>query len=134
MNESLSGREGAVTTLKKQLSEADVALFQLVTGATEVTAEESPMPARQARQAAPMALVGALLSTAAARHSIRPDLARFLTQTITFHEPAYNDDELTVTAHVAGQDAASHALRIVARCDNQDGRRLADAEFLLNEQ
>jgi hypothetical protein len=130
----MSGREGAVTTLTKQLSEADVALFQLVTGETEVTAEESPMPARQTRQAAPMALVGALLATAAARHSIRPDLARFLSETVTFHEPAYNDDALTVTAYVAGQDAASHALRIVARCDNQDGRRLADAEFLLNEQ
>jgi acyl dehydratase len=134
VSESVSGREGAVTTLIKQLSEADVALFQLVTGETEVTAEESSMPARQARQAAPMALVGALLTTAAARHSIRPDLARFLSETITFHEPAYNDDALTVTAHVVGQDAASRALRIVARCDNQDGRRLADAEFLLNEQ
>ena len=134
MSESVSGREGAVTTLTKQLSEADVALFQLVTGETEVTAEEPPIPARQVRQAAPMSLVGALLATAAARHSIRPDLARFLTQTITFHEPAYNDDALTVTAQVAGQDDASRALRIVARCDNQDGRRLADGEFLLSEQ
>jgi acyl dehydratase len=134
VGEGVVGREGAVTTLTKQLSEADVALFQLVTGETQVTAEEPPIPARQTRQAAPMALVGALLATAAAQHSLRPDLARFLSQTVTFHEPAYNDDTLTVTAQVAEHDGANRSLRIVARCDNQDGRRLANGEFLLSEE
>jgi len=134
VNEGMSAREGAVTTLTKQLSEADVALFQLVTGETEVSAEEPPIPAKQVRQAAPMSLLGALLATAAAQHAIRPQLARFITQTVTFHEPAYNDDALTVTAQVAGLEPASRSLRIVARCDNQDGRRLADGEFLLSEQ
>jgi len=120
-------------TLTKQVSEADVALFALVMGESQITAEELPIPARQTRQIVPMALVSALLASAAARHSDRPGGAQLSTGTIRYLEAAYTDDILTATAEISAYDTAARTLRIQTRCETADGRRLAEGEYVLSD-
>lgn len=134
MNETTSHQDGAVTTLTKQISDADVALFLLVTGQTTVTPEQIPIPAQSTRQIAPMAMIAAMLSGAAAQHGLRPGSVRFLSESIRFIEPVYTDDTLTATAELAGRDDATQTVRVFAYCENQDGRRLAEGEFILSDQ
>ena len=134
MNETTSHQDGAVATITKQISEADVALFLLVTGMTTVTPEQIPIPAQTTRQIAPMAMVAAMLSGAAAQHGLRPGSVRFVSESVRFVEPAYTDDTLVATAELAGRDDTTRTLRVLARCENQDGRRLAEGEFILSDQ
>lgn len=133
MSDALSRRVGAVTTVTKQISEADAALFALLVGELPALSEELPPSAHQPRQIVPMAFVSALLATAAARHSFRPGMARLLGAQIRFGESVYTDDTLTTTAEVTGYDSASHSVRILARCTSQDGQRVAEGEFVLRE-
>ncbi|MBF6590048.1 MAG: hypothetical protein IVW57_05880 [Ktedonobacterales bacterium] len=133
MDELVARRIGAVTTLAKQVSEADVALFALVMGQAQLNAEDPAIPARTTRQVVPMALISALLASVAARHSSRPGDARLVSETVSFIEAAYTDDLLTATAEISGYESGSRALRIRARCETQDGRRLAEGEYLLND-
>ncbi|MEO7002846.1 MAG: acyl-CoA thioesterase domain-containing protein [Ktedonobacterales bacterium] len=133
MNESLSRQVGAVATLTKELSEADLALFLLVMGDGQLAAEEPPNPERQVRQQAPGALLAALLTAAAARHAARPQFAHVLSASIRFVEPAYTDDQLIATAELVAIDATTQALHVTAHCENQDGRRLAEGEFDLSD-
>lgn len=121
-------------TLTKQISDADVALFLLVTGQTTITPEQIPIPAQSTRQIAPMAMISALLSGAAAEYGLRPGSVRFLSESIRFAEPAYTEDTLIATAELMSRDDASQSLRIFAHCENQDGRRLAEGEFVLSDQ
>lgn len=125
---------GAVTTFTKQISEADIALFELVTRVDNGVPEEPPAPGRQPRKAAPYPLLVALLSVAAAYHTPRPELARFVRQEVRFSAPIYTDDVLSATAELVEYDAARHTLRISARCHNQDGLDLAEGEFLLMDE
>jgi hypothetical protein len=127
-------QDGAVTTLTKQISDADVALFNLVTGQTTVTPDQIPIPAQSTRQIAPMAMIAAMLAGAAAQHGLRPDTVRFFSETIRFTEAAYTDDTLIATAQVVGRDDSTQSLRVIAYCENQDGRRLAEGEFILSDQ
>jgi len=129
----LARRVGAVASVTKLLSEADVALFALVTGDAPLGSDEPPNPQRQVRQAAPLSLLAALLASAAAQHATRPDFARFISQTVHFCEPALTDDTVTAVAEIVGYDPAEHALQIDAHCDNQEGRQLAEGRFLLHE-
>lgn len=123
---------GATATVTKQISEADVALFSLVTKDDVMNGDEPPAaPVRQPRQAAPFPMLAAFLASAAARHMPRPDLARFERQVVEFAAPAYTDDTLSATAEIAAYDSASHSLHIRAHCDNQEGLRLAEGEFIL---
>ena len=122
-----------MTTLTKQLSEADIALFVLVTAETQVVAEEPKDLNRQARQIVPQAFVAALLTVGVARHATRPGAAQIVSQTVAFGEPAYTDDTLTATAQVTAHDPSTSVLRIQVRCENQEGRRLAEGEFLLKD-
>jgi hypothetical protein len=124
-------RVGAVTTLTKQVSEADVALFDLVMGEAQLSTEEPIIPARQSRQIVPMALVDAFLASAAARHSDSPGGAQLSASSIRYLEAAYTDDTLTATAQVSGYDASTRSLRISAHCETEDGRRLAEGEYIL---
>ncbi len=133
MGTELARHVGAVATLTKLLSEADVALFTLVTGDAPLGSEEPPDPQRRVRQAAPLSLLAALLASAAAQHATRPDLARFISQTVRFCEPALTDDTVTAVAEIVGYDPSEHALKIQVRCENQEGRRLAQGRFLLRE-
>jgi acyl dehydratase len=124
---------GATVTINKTLSEADIALFLLVTNESTPAGEEPPLTNRHAREAAPLGMLAALLASAAATHARRPTDARFITQTIRYCEPAYTDDTVTATARVAAHDDAAHALLISVSCENQEGRRLAEGEVLLVE-
>lgn len=133
MSDALERRVGATTTLTKQLSEADVALFALVVGEAPTASEEPAASARPTRQVAPNALLSAILGTVAARLAVRPGVARVLGEEIHYHEAAFTDDTLTTTAAVTGVDAGSQSLRISAHCTNQDGRRVAEGEFLLRD-
>ena len=126
-------RVGAVATLTKQLSEADVALFALVTGDAPLEREEPPDPAPRPRQAAPPSLLGALLTSAATHHAAQPELAQLISQTVQFHRQALTDDTVTATAKLVGYDAARHVLQIEVRCEDQAGRRLADGQVVLRE-
>ena len=138
MSEALFREIGAIATITKQISEADVALFTLVTTESVVSGdgeERQPPPlVRQPRQAAPFAMLAAFLASAATRHLAHPAHARFERQVVEFAAPAYTDDTLSATAEIAGYDGASHSLHIRARCDNQEGLRLAEGEFILRDE
>jgi acyl dehydratase len=125
------GVVGATTTLTRSLSEADLALFALVMGeanlATDARLEAEPSYQR----VAPPALLAALLTTSAAQHSERPPLARFISGQVRFIEPAYADETVRASATVTGIDGATGALHINARCETEDGRSLAEADFLV---
>ena len=69
---------GAKVTINKTLSEADIALFLLVTNETTPSGDEPPLTSHHAREAAPLVMLAALLASAAAGHARRPDAARFL--------------------------------------------------------
>ena len=133
MNETPSRHVGAITTLTKDISDADLALFVLVMGDGQLSADEPPAPDQQERQAAPDALLAALLTATVARHVEQPKLAHFISETIRFVQPAYTDDQLTATAEITEYDAAAHTLRVSAHCENQAGSRLAEGEFQLSE-
>jgi hypothetical protein len=122
---------GAQVTITKEFSEADLALFMLVMGDAALTADEPLRPERQQRQAAPGALLVALLASTVARHAQRPQYARFVSAATRVIEPAYTDDTLIATAELTALDGET--MRVAAHCDNQDGRRLAEGEFLLSD-
>ena len=125
---------GATVTVTKYISEADIALFELVTKDETISADEPPTPTRQPRQPAPFALLAAFLAAAAARHSPRPTRARFEREVVRYAAPIYTDDTLSAVARVTAYDNASHSLHIHAHCDNQEGVRLAEGEFVLLEE
>jgi len=131
VSEGHTGVIGSVTTFTKQVSEADIALFSLVTRDEAVELTEPPAPVRQPRQAAPYPLLAALLAAAAARHAPPTLPARFARQDVRFSQPIYTDDILCAVAEIAGYDEASRTLHIHAACENQDGLRLAEGDFYL---
>ena len=120
--------------MTKQLSEADVALFELVTRDDTPALDEPPAPVRKPRQAAPFALLSAFLASAVARVTHQPGYPRFRHQSIHFSAPAYTDDILTAVAELREHDTASRDLRIYAWCDNQEGMRLAEGDFTLVDE
>lgn len=134
MTDEHSRRVGDTQRLTKQISEADVALFELVTQDDALAADEPPKPDRRPRQAAPFPLLAAMLASAAARHLHQPTKARFERQEVDFSAPAYTDDVLCAIAEIAAYDATRHTLHIRARCDNQEGVLLAQGDFYLNDE
>lgn len=134
VNHVLARQVGTITTFTKEISEADIALFELVTRLEQRQSEEPETLVRQPRKAAPYPMLLALLSAAAACHTTRPDLARFVRQDMRFSAPIYTDDVLSMTTELVEYDAAGHTLRIRAHCRNQDGLDLAEGEFLLMDE
>lgn len=124
---------GEITRVTKQVSEADIALFELVTRDEQLEAEEPPKYERQPRRPAPFPLLAAFLAAAAARHLSHNGAARFERQDVRFTAPAYTDDTLCATAELAGYDGTQHTLHIRARCENQEGLALAAGDFYLRE-
>lgn len=125
---------GATKTLTRALSEADLALFALVMGDAELDGEAHlDMEPRYQRVASP-ALLGALLTSCAALHSGQPASARFASAQIRFIAPALAEETVRVSATVTGRDEPADALQIAAVCEAEDGRRLAEAEFLLRNE
>lgn len=121
---------GTTITLSKAISEADVALFILVTNDQPPSAtEEPPLPETAGRVLVPGALVAAFLASAAARHLGGLTAARLVRAEVAPSAAAYTDDTLTATAQVAAFDPASQTLRVTAFCANQDGVRLAEGTF-----
>lgn len=131
VTQGVSREVGATTTITKFISEADVALFELVTKDDMLSADEPASPDRQPRQSAPFPLLTAFLAAAAARHTSQPMSARFEHEAVRFAAPVYTDDTLSVVARVTAYDSASRSLHIHAYCHNQEGLRLAEGEFIL---
>jgi acyl dehydratase len=125
------GVVGATTTLTRSLSEADLALFALVMGAADLATDARLEAEPSYQRVAPPALLAALLTTSAAQHSERPPLARFISGQVRFIEPAYAEETVRASATVTGIDDATGALHINARCETEDGRSLAEADFLM---
>ncbi len=122
---------GATRTMTHSLSEADLALFALVMGEADLEPEAHLEGEPGAQRVAPAALLAAALTACAAQHSERPVLARFVSAQMRFIEPAYADVTMRTSATVTGVDEPTGALRISARCETEDGRTLAEADFLL---
>jgi acyl dehydratase len=115
---------GTTLTLTKVISEADVALFTLVTTDQPPASTDEPLAAEPAERApVPGALVIALLVSAAAQHVAGTTLAR---ADVTCTTTAWTGDALTASTEVVAYDAASGILRIHVWCANQDGQRLAE--------
>lgn len=125
---------GATTTLTRMLSEADLALFALVMGEADLDAEAHLEAEPSYQRMAPPALLAALLIACAARHSAQPGAATFLRVETRFLAPARAEETAIVRATVVGVDEATGALRIVATCDAEDGRRLAEGDLLLRRE
>lgn len=123
---------GETVTFTKQVSEADAALFLLVTREDDAPAEDPVKPVRRPREAAPFGLLAALLASAAVRHLPQPELASFRHQEISFSAPAYTEDTLSAVARLTAYDSATQTLHIHVLCDNQDGLRLAEGTFALS--
>ena len=115
---------GATLTLTKVISEADVALFTLVTtDQPPASSDEPSAPEAVERRPVPAALVVALLVSAAARHAAG---ARLVRADVACTAGAWTGDAVTASTEVAAYDAASGMLRVRASCANQDGQRLAE--------
>jgi acyl dehydratase len=122
---------GATKTLTRALSEADLALFALVMGEAELDGEAHlEAEPRYHREASP-ALLAALLTSSAALHSDQPASARFTSAQVRFVAPAFADETVRASATVTDVDEPTGSLRVQAICDAEDGRRLAEADFLL---
>lgn len=126
---------GATVTLTKAISEADVALFTLVTndqlpGPDESLAADGPqVQASETRVPVPSALLAALLAAAAARHGGGLPAAVIARAELSATGVAWIGDTLTATAEVLAYDDASHTAHVRAQCANQDGQRLAEGSF-----
>ena len=115
---------GTTLTLTKVISEADVALFTLVTTDQPPASTDEPLATEPAeRVPVPGALVIALLVSAAAQQGDGMTLAH---AEVTCTATAWTGDALTASIEVVAYDAASGVLREHASCANQDGQRLAE--------
>lgn len=129
--ETAVGTVGATTTITRELTEADLALFSLVMGEANLDAEARLQVEPTMQPSVPTALLTALLTECAALHSARPAWARFLSAQVRYQESAYPEDTVRATATVLAIDATTGALRLRANCETSDGRQLVEAEFLL---
>ncbi len=125
------GVVGATKVMTRTLSEADLALFALVMGDAELGSEARLEAEPRYQRAATPALLVALLTASAAQHSERPTWARFVSAQMRFIEPAYAEETVRASATITGIDEPSSALRVYALCETEDGRKLAEADFLL---
>lgn len=126
-----AGAIGATKTLTRALSEADLALFALVMGDAELDGEAHLEAEPRYQRTASPALLAALLTSSAALHSGQPASARLTSAQLRFVAPAYAEETVRASATVTGVDEPTGALLVRAVCDAEDGRRLAEADFLL---
>jgi hypothetical protein len=123
---------GAMVTLTKVISEADVALFTLVTN-DRLPATDEPLTLDEGEPGpVPGALVAALLACAAVRVAgghPRTTIARAEVRCLASAQP---DDALTVTAEVTAFDGGACSVSAHAHCVDQRGRHLADGSFELH--
>jgi acyl dehydratase len=122
---------GATVTCVKVISEADIALFSLVTDDRLPQADEPPNANEDERLPVPSALVAALLAGAAARVAGDAQPAAIERADVRCVAVAQPDDTLTVVAEVTAFDDGTRLITARARCIDQDGRHLADGVFEL---
>lgn len=130
MNDIRVQQVGSRATFSKLVSEADAALFEMVTRDELQLDEEPASLARQPRYAAPYALLAALLSAAATRLAPQDGARRLVQQHVEFSAPVYIDDVLSATTEITAYDPVRHTLGVHARCENQDGLPLAEGDFI----
>ncbi|HEY7984244.1 MAG TPA: hypothetical protein VID73_08750 [Ktedonobacterales bacterium] len=122
---------GATVTCVKVISEADIALFSLVTDDRLPQADEPPNANEDLRVPVPAALVAALLAGAAARVASATLPAAIERADVRCLAVAQPDDTLTVVAEVTARDDSARRIIARARCVDQAGRHLADGIFEL---
>jgi acyl dehydratase len=131
MTTSTMPQVGAAITVTKEISEADVALFSLVTDDHLPAAEEPAAAEAEARPVVPHALIAALLAAAAARHAGGLDRATIAGARLSCSGTTHAGDTLAATAEVTACDASSGVLGVRAHCDNQAGERVGEGTFEL---
>jgi hypothetical protein len=130
VNERRLDKVGDVITLSKTVSDADIALFGLISRDDSFVPEDKAPPLREERRMAPYPLLASLLATAAASHPIS-DRAEtgFLREHIDFSAPLYTNDTLYMTIVVTALDEAGRTVSISVDCRNQDQQHLAHGDF-----
>jgi acyl dehydratase len=122
---------GATLTCVKVVSEADIALFFLITDDRQLQADEPPNANENVRVPVPPALVAALLAGAAARLAGDAQPAAIERADVRCLAIAQPDDTLTVVAEVTAFDGEARRITARARCADQHGRQLAEGDFEL---
>lgn len=121
--------------MTKQLSDADVALFTLVTTDQPPAGEEPAAAQRETAEAVvPNALVMSLLAATALAHAGGAPVATLTHVEVSCVAAAHTEDTLTAAAEVLAADPATRTLRVRVHCTNQTGARLAEGTFDLRAE
>ena len=132
MNERQLDKVGDVITLHKTVSDADIALFELISRDDAFVPEDPTPPLREERRMAPYPLLASLLATAAASHPVSdPEHRAFLREHIEFLAPLYTNDTLDMIVEVTTHDEAGRTVRISVDCRNQDQQHIAHGDFIV---
>jgi hypothetical protein len=133
MATGLSTQVGTTVSVTKALSSADVALFALVTDNLPPP-EDDPgerVSREEERTRIPVALLAALITSAALRHAGGHAGAEIVHVEARCSGDAWVGDTLTATAVVTGSDPQTQTLRVQAHCANEAGTHVAEAQFAL---
>jgi acyl dehydratase len=122
---------GATVTCVKLISEADIALFSLVTDDRPPQTDEPPNANEDVRVPVPPALVAALLAAATARVADAAQPATFERADVHYLAIAQPEDTLTAVAEVTAFDDSAQRITARAHCLDQHGRRVAEGVFEL---
>jgi acyl dehydratase len=132
VNERRLDKVGDAITLSKTVSDADIALFGLISRDDAFVPQDPTPPLREERQMAPYPLLASLLATSAASHPVS-DQAQisFLQERIEFSAPLYTNDTLYMTVELVAYDEMGRTVSISVDCRNQDQQQLAHGDFIL---
>ena len=127
------GEQQSTLTAFRTVSEADIALFELIIRGERPAPDDVPATTNwQPRQAAPHALTVALLTAAAVRHLPEYPPVKIVQQEVRCYLPIYTDDTVQTDSSVLASEPGSSTVRVFARCFNQDGLELAEGQFDLS--
>jgi len=132
VNERWLDKVGDIVALSKSVSEADIALYGLISRDDAFVPEDPTPPKRQPRQMAPYPFLASLLAAAAAYPVSLPAQASFQWQQIEFSAPMYTDDTLYMTVEIMAYDEDARTIAVSVTCQNQDQQRLAHGTFTLD--
>jgi acyl dehydratase len=132
VNERWLDKVGAIIALSKSVSEADIALYGLISRDDAFEPVDPTPPKRQPRQVASYPFLGSLLASAAAFPVSPPAQASFRWQQIEFSAPMYTDDTLYMTVEIVAYDEDARTITVSVACQNQDQHHLAHGTFSLD--
>ena len=112
------------------LSDADLALFALLSGHLDLRGDVALSLEVTPRQPVPHALLAALLTAEALRVAGDSAHARVTSAALRFPEQAYTDEELRISANHGNPDPAG-ALHVAVEVQSADGRPLAAGTILV---